>query len=296
MGAANMDITGDPSQNLLAGDSNPGKVLLSAGGVGRNIAEGLSRLGWPVSLITALGNDDWAERLRRDCTAAGIDLQNSVVYPSSRTSTYLCINDAAGNVAAAVADMQILELLSPAMVAPLVPALNTGAAVVLDANLREDTLCYLAEHLTVPIAADSVSARKAGKLKPILRYLSVLKPSIPEAEQLTGMQIRDDEELRAAAERLIELGVKRVFLSLGSRGVYATDGEQAVCLPCVPGKIINTNGCGDVFLAAAIAALLDGWNTEKAARYALTAAAVNAGSKCAVSTELSREKLLGMLE
>ena len=74
IGGVNMDIAGTPAAELRGGDSNPGRVTLSPGGVGRNIAENLSRLGRRVSLITVLGDDAYAGAIREHCRNVGIDL------------------------------------------------------------------------------------------------------------------------------------------------------------------------------------------------------------------------------
>ena len=113
IGGVNMDISGTPAETLRPGDSNPGRVSLSPGGVGRNIAENLSRLGRRVSLITILGNDPYADVIREHCRNVGIDLSMSFTDPLGRTSTYLCLNEQNGDLHAAIADMAICEQLTP---------------------------------------------------------------------------------------------------------------------------------------------------------------------------------------
>ena len=77
IGAVNMDLAGTPTNPLREGDSNPGHITLTPGGVGRNIAENLRLLGRKVSLITIMGDDPYAEMIREHCLKAGIDLQYS---------------------------------------------------------------------------------------------------------------------------------------------------------------------------------------------------------------------------
>ena len=72
VGGVNVDIAGTRDTKLLSGDSNPGRVTVTLGGVGRNIAENLSRLGNRVQLITALGGDAHAARVQESCESLGI--------------------------------------------------------------------------------------------------------------------------------------------------------------------------------------------------------------------------------
>ena len=292
IGAVNMDLSGTPANELRMGDSNPGKITMSPGGVGRNIAENLRLLGRKVSLITIMGEDTYADVIREHCLNAGIDLQYSFTDPLGRTSAYLCINEQNGDLNAAVSDMTICDELTPARLEPLLPVLNHGSMVIADANLPEETLAWIAKKITVPIAADPVSVSKAPRLLPLLSRLTLLKPNIPEAELLTGMTIRGDLNLSRAADALHRLGVKRVYISLGSRGVWADDvREGGMLIPCAPGTIVNTTGCGDAFVAAAADAFLNGLDTMDAARRALAASAICAEDNAAVSPKLSQEAI-----
>ena len=292
IGAVNMDLAGTPTNPLREGDSNPGRITLTPGGVGRNIAENLSLLDRKVSLITIMGNDPYAQMIRDHCLKAGIDLQYSFTEPRENTSAYLCINGQDGDLNVAVSDMSICDKLTPDKLEPLLPVLNHGSMVIADANLPEETLAWLAKHITVPMAADPVSVSKAARLKPLLSRLTLLKPNVPEAELLTGMTIGGDADLPKAADALHRLGVQRVYISLGGKGVWADDArEGGVLLPCIPGPVVNSSGCGDAFVAAAADAYLSGLNTMQAADRALAASAICAEDSAAVSPKLSNKAI-----
>lgn len=292
IGAVNMDLSGTPAGQLREGDSNPGRITLSPGGVGRNIAENLRLLGRQVSLITIMGEDAYADVIREHCINAGIDLQYSFTDPLGRTSAYLCVNEQNGDLHAAVSDMAICDELTPDKLEPLLPVLNHGSMVIADANLPEATLAWIAAHVTVPVAADPVSVSKAARLKPLLSRLTLIKPNIPEAELLTGLSIRGEMNLGRAADVLHRLGVQRVYISLGADGVWADDvREGGAIIPCAPGTIVNTTGCGDAFVAAAADAYLNGLGTMEAARRALAASAICAEDPAAVSSRLSPEAI-----
>ena len=292
IGAVNMDLSGTPAAALRPADSNPGRISLSPGGVGRNIAENLRLLGRRVSLITIMGDDTYAGIIREHCLNVGIDLQYSFTDPLGRTSAYLCINEQNGDLHTAVADMAICEQLTPEKLEPLLPVLNHGSMVMVDANLPAETIEWIAGKITVPVAADPVSVSKAGRLKPLLPGLTLIKPNVPEAELLTGVSIQGDMNLSRAASVLHSMGVRRVYISLGARGVWADDArEGGMMLPCAPGPVLNTTGCGDAFVAAAADAYLNGLGTFDAARRALAASAICAGDSAAVCRTLSQEAI-----
>ena len=291
IGGVNMDIAGTPEAALRTGDSNPGRVTLSPGGVGRNIAENLCRLGRKVSLITVMGGDAYAEMIREDCRNLGIDLHCSVMDPMGRTSTYLCLNEQNGDLHAAVADMAICEELTPEKLAPFLPEINRGEFLIADANLSERTLEWIAENVTIPMAADPVSVAKATRLRPLLRRLAFLKPNLQEAGILAGFAPEEYGSYTRVADALHAQGVARVFLSLGGEGVWADDGREGALLSCAPGAIVNTSGCGDAFVAAAADAYLRGMGTMDCARRGLAAAAICAEDPAAVSPRMSEEEI-----
>lgn len=112
-GGVNIDIGAHSFAPLRAKDSNPGKVELSLGGVGRNIAHNMRLLGVPTYLLTAVGGDSRASQVEESCKELGIDLSHALRVPDGRTSTYVFVGDSDGDMAVAVADMEICEKLTP---------------------------------------------------------------------------------------------------------------------------------------------------------------------------------------
>ncbi|MEX2320946.1 MAG: PfkB family carbohydrate kinase, partial [Saccharospirillum sp.] len=225
LGGANVDLTGRCHATYRSGDSNPGSLSQSAGGVGRNIAENLAHLGHDVTLITLLGNDNNGDWLHQRIAAAGIRTDGLLRHPSLPTSTYLAMNDHKGQLIGALADMGIAEALAPEILAPMRSTLVAADAVVVEANVPEATLDWLA---TLPLKgtlyADAVSTAKAPRLKPLLPHLTVLKVNCSEAGSLLG---ETDIEPEILASQLLARGVKTVALSLGRDGLMlCTDQHQ----------------------------------------------------------------------
>ena len=268
IGGTNMDISGSPRLPLNLHDSNPGTVTLRPGGVGRNMAHDLRLLGQKVSLITALGDDLFGAELRRSCEALGIDLRLALTVPGMRSSTYLYVSTETGEMLAGIADMDVVAELTPERLAQRLEAIHTFDAAVVDANLSAEALAFLAGRLRVPLYADPVSPAKAPRLLPLLPRLRAFKPNLLEARCLTG-----ETEPEDAARALLQMGVQRVFLSLGAEGLLAAEGEMLLHLACEPGPVVNTNGAGDAAMAAIVWADLRGLSLEACARAALRAGA-----------------------
>jgi len=296
VGAANIDIGGFPRGRIALQDSNPGRVVLSAGGVGRNIACNLSRLGIEAHLVAPLGTDAFADIVRADCARAGVDTGLCFTFAGAASSAYLFIADLGGDMQLAVNDMDICLRMTPKALAARVDALNAMDAVILDANLPEETISFLAARVRVPLIADAVSAAKVHRLLPALPRLRALKPNAIEASALTGLPVRDRASAEAAVCKLVEMGVERAFITLGERGVCAADAEDVAFIPGATVQMVNATGAGDAFTAALAWAELTGLDLRQSALAGLAAASMAVEAEETVNPRLTRAALLKRMD
>lgn len=291
VGGINIDICGRSEGPLIARDSNPGTIRLSMGGVGRNIAHNLSLLGMPVRMLTALGDDEYARIARSACREAGIDLSRARRVPGGRTSSYLFIAGPEGDMALAVCDAALAEKVDVPYLQRKLPLLNRAAAVVLDGNLMPEAIEFLGQNCRAPLFADPVSVTKGHRLEPVLSRLHTIKPNLLEALALTGAQTAEE-----AAGCLLDRGLKRVFVSLGERGLLCAEPGRQLQLPCPPTELKNATGGGDAMMAALVTGFLAGWDLEKTGRFALAVSSLAVESEETINPALSFQAALKRAE
>ena len=291
VGGANMDVGGIPRQPLIPADSNPGRVRTSLGGVGRNIAHNMALLGLDARLLTVLGDDMYARHIADSCAELGIDLSNSLRLPGAATSTYVYIADPSGDMRLAIADMEIYDSLTPELLAARAGWLGRAQALVLDTNIPEASIAWLCDHVEAPIFADPVSVTKAGKLRQVLGRIHTLKPNRLEAELLSGVAITDESSLNRAVDKLLDTGLKRVFLTLGAEGVLAADQNTRLRLKGRAQRIVNTTGSGDAFTAALVWAWLRRADLGESARAGMAAAAIAMAGEETINPAMSEDSL-----
>ncbi len=291
VGGVNVDIGGRSHGPLVAADSNPGSVSITLGGVGRNIAHNLSLLGTDVRLLTAYGDDLNGERVAASCSSLGIDLSHALRISGAATSTYLYLTGPDGEMALAVSDMEICSRITPAYLAANLGLLQNAQVIVADTNIPAESLQYLADTCNVPLFIDPVSTKKAEKLLPILGKIHTLKPNKLEAELLSGVKIETAEDVKRAADRLLQLGIHRLFISLGADGVYAAMEGSAVQLPNLPGRMVNTTGCGDAFMAAITWAFMEEMGLERSGIAGLAAGSIAMESAQTINPNMSADAL-----
>ena len=291
VGGVNIDIGGRSFGPVVSGDSNPGAITTSLGGVGRNIAHNLALLGADVRLFSACGDDLYGQQILTSCADLGIDASHMLRLSGLPTSTYLYIADSEGEMALALSDMEICKRITPGYLAGKLTLLQNARAVVADTNIPAESLAYLAEHCTQPLFCDCVSTAKAEKLRPILHRIHTLKPNRLEAELLSGVTIREPKDAEKAAAALLEKGVHRVFLSMGAHGVYAATKAERCWVATLPGIMVNTTGCGDSATAALVWAYLEGTNLHDTALACVAAGAITMESEETINPAMSAAAL-----
>ncbi len=293
VGGANTDIAGFTERPLVSRDSNPGHVRVSAGGVGRNIAENLARLGVATHLVAAFGEGHDARALVEACQAAGVDVVE-VPAPGVPASRYLAILDDAGDLALAVNDMRATESLTPEALGAHASLLSGAAAIVLDANLAAETLGSLAERFGgVPLLLDCVSVPKVSRARSILGALWAVKANMAEALALSEAEAATPLE---AARGCVRAGAARAFVTAGADGVaWATPEGEGTFVP-PPLEVVNATGAGDAFTAGLVYALLVGSDARRAALLGSAMSRLALGSQQTVSPEISERRALQTME
>lgn len=297
VGGANIDISGAPFRALKQRDSNPGLVTSSAGGVGRNIAENLARLGVPVKLLTVVGDDVYGDKLLADTGRAGVDIGCVRRLPGESTGIYLSVLDENRDMAVAVSSMEILNRLDAGYLRENHELLEGGEFAVFDANLTPEALeCGTGLIAGQKKYLDLVSVTKALRVKSLLGRFYCIKPNRLEAEALTGFSAASPPGLRRNAEYFHETGVSKVFITCGTDGVYFSDGTERGIVKAVSTHVGSATGAGDAFVAGILHAELTGLSTAEAAVFGTGAALLALASGETVSKSISPESVRRTME
>ena len=292
IGGANIDIFGF-CQDIVRKDANRGRIVIRQGGVARNIAENLARLGADVALMTALGDDPLTQMLKGTLDQAGVDISQSFMFSGVGSSTHLAILGPDGSMDIAVNDMQAIEQITPEYIFSHTDYIRQFDIIVPDANLPAGTLTYLCKSFCEKtFVFDPVSTVKAEKMRNSLGKFDVLKMNALEAQHLSGLH---NPEL--AARELVKRGAQKVYVTLGEHGALCADanGENRR-IQALPMTAINATGAGDAFTACVALGELEGWDIERCLNFATVCASMTIHCDSAVRPDLSYEKVESMLK
>lgn len=283
VGGANLDVKARSHAAVVAGTSNPGAVTLSPGGVGRNVAENLARLGTPVHLVSAVGRDDHGEQVLAATASAGVDV-SLVRRTDESTGTYVALLHPDGELSAAVSAMAATSTLDPDDVRAADAVIRAAGLVVLDGNLRADTLRTawdLAVAASVPVVLDPVSVPKAAALAPLLDGSRPLLAISPNADELAVLGPAADLHAR---------GVEQVWVRRGRDGsTLSVSGDLVELAAPAVHEVVDVTGAGDAMLAAYCHGLLAGETPARAAALGHAAAALTVVSAHTVRPDLTDE-------
>ncbi len=295
IGAAGLDVKVYPrDQTIELAQSNPAGLRWSWGGVARNIAENLVRLGAEVHFVTAVGDDQLGRALLQALGTLGIHTESSIIVPDKPLCAYVALHHHDKRPWLAFEDMDVIRALTPAHIHRLRGLIKTVDMVCIDANLSAhtlETLFRLTRRFDVPVCADPTTAMLAPRLHPYLPDITVITPNKEEAEALVGLPMDTLEAVNAGARRLVQLGVQLAVVTLGEEGlVYATS-EESGRLPTLVQEVVDPVGAGDALTAAVAYGLMEDMSPEEAVRLGLTAAAQTAMCHETVCPHLSLEML-----
>ncbi|HIQ02487.1 MAG TPA: ribokinase [Anaerolineales bacterium] len=297
IGAAGLDVKGRVTGPLQMGTSNPGRIRRSPGGVARNIAENLARLGVEVTFISAVGEDWTGHHILQQTQQAGVDVRHVLVRPDLHTGTYLALQDQERQLIVGLDDMAGLEAITPRYLNDRRRLFRDARMVVVDANLSPATLqtvFRLADQYGRPVCADPTSTVLAARLRPFLDQLHLATPNLEEAGALLGEMGAGSAPI-SMARRLVAEGGDLAVVTLAEEGLCYATAEESGHLPAITAPIVDRTGVGDALTAAVIFGLLEGLPPSEAVRLGLSAAALTLQCQETVCPGLSLERLYGQL-
>ena len=249
-----------------------GRFELNPGGKGANQAVAAARAGAAVALVGAVGADEFGARLVDDLAAEGVDTAGILTLPRAASGVAAIVVDERGENQIAVASGANHGLTADDVAKAFERLDLSGARCALFSFELEDEVVLAGAALAAARGMTLVvNPAPARALAPgLLELRPILTPNQGEAAQLTG---NDDPE--AAAVALVDSGAAAALVTGGARGAWvAAEGRvERIAAPAV--EALDTTGAGDTFNGVLAAGLARGWPLERAARWAVDAAALS---------------------
>ncbi|XP_044211407.1 pseudouridine-5'-phosphate glycosidase isoform X3 [Thunnus albacares] len=202
IGGINVDfIAKGKTQTLLFGQTNPGSVCQSFGGVGRNIADSLSRLGYKPLFISATGADSHSDAVLNYCKH--MNTSGVARLQDQSTATYCAVITESGELSLGLGDMDVHQQITEHYVSQFEKQLSSATLVCLDGNIPVSTIdyvCSVAKKHNINVWYEPTDSEKACKpfLSDAWKSLSYSSPNLAELctmNKTLGIQTPEGESL-----------------------------------------------------------------------------------------------------
>lgn len=288
IGAQNIDIFAKSNEEYTLHDSNPSKIHIAFGGVGRNIAENVKRLGNEVHFITVFGDDFFSKSAHESLKKMGIDTTNSLFKKNHSTSVYLGIMDQENDLFLGLNDMEITKELNPDFLKTKATFIKEFSTIIIDNNLETEALHYLLNtYQDKTIIMDAVSAKKAVKLNDYLDKISLLKLNKIELAALS-----DKSETISRIKDLHKKGAKTLLITNQDKDIILSTKEGMITRKTLSiDTIVNATGAGDAFLSGFVHGILHNFSDNEKLKYADIVAHISLQSNNSTSELLNRSEV-----
>ena len=224
------------------------KYNVGPGGKGCNQAVAIARLGAKVNFISKIGRDSYGELALNTLTKNKINTESVIQDENLQTGVAGILVDknsgknAINVIVGAPSTLKIAEIDKHIDIIKNSKIFLTQLEVPKDVTLHCLKTAKENGCLTIlnPAPASEIS-------KEFYKNIDYFTPNETEAEFYTGIKITNEKEAKQAADKLINLGIKKIIITLGEKGLFYSDGKEEIYLQATPVKAIDTTGAGDAF-------------------------------------------------
>jgi ribokinase len=265
VGSANMDLTTFTDQFPRPGETIFGREFnLGFGGKGANQAVAARLCGAEVSMVARVGDDLFGEATVRNFRAMGIDTTHVRVTPGVSSGVAPIFVDSSGQNRILVVK-GANDCVTPADVDAAADVLRGADVIVLQLEIPVETVYYTLQFARTngirsilnPAPGQPLDLQRAG----VADYLI---PNETEAEALAGIAVRNVDDARRCAQRMIEQGARRAIITLGSQGALLAGTEAMEHIPPFAVEPVDTTGAGDAFIGSLGVFLASGFEEREA--------------------------------
>lgn len=287
LGVSVYDIFGFTDCNYREKDSNPGRVCVSFGGVCRNIAENMARVGVNTKFITIVGDDEKGKCLLEDAKSKNMDVSDALIIEGGSTPTYMAILDECGELRSAIVDMKITDQMSTEFIDSKAEIIKNAEYMVLDVD-NPKILEYILANFkgTTNFIVDSVSASKVLCVKDLIHDIHTFKPNRHEAEVLCGFEIQSKEDVKKAGRYFRSLGIENVFISLDADGIYYNNGVEEGIVKANRIPVVNVTGAGDSCVAGLVHGYMNEMSITDTVKYSIAMSAITISHEQTIHPEM----------
>ena len=263
-----------------------------AGGKGFNQGIAAHKAGGEVVMITKVGNDSLAKVAYEAMDAVGLSKEHVFVNEEVATGTALvCVGEDSGQNQIIIVP-GACNTITEEDLAQVRELIESSAYVLLQLEVNQDAnerVARMAKEKGVRVIINTAPYQPMED--EFLKGAYLVTPNEVEAEEFTGIAVKDLESADRAAAVFFAKGVENVLITLGSRGVYLATKDRSEIIPGFRVDAIDTTGAGDAFNGGLLAALSEGKELRQAIPFAQAVAALSVQRLGTTASMPTREEI-----
>ncbi|MBC3927275.1 ribokinase [Undibacterium sp. CY21W] len=297
VGSVNMDLVFRTPRMPAVGETLLGHEFRQIpGGKGANQAVAAARQGADVSFIGAVGDDGFGDFSQQCLAKEGININHLARVAGVATGVAgILVEDNGSNsivlAAGANATLNVnqIEAATSAIGAAqlLLCQLETPIATVTSA-------IAIAHAQGVKVVLNPAPAQQLDPA--LLKQVDYLIVNETEASQLSGISVTSQASAQQASERLLDLGVGTVLLTMGGDGALITQTGSSEFIPAIKVDVVDTTAAGDTFVGAFAVGIANGLSVSDASREAQYTAALTVTKLGAQTSIPHRHEVLDFMK
>lgn len=261
----------------IPGETVKGSMFkMGPGGKGFNQGVAAHKAGAELVMVTKLGKDSFANVALDTMDALGMKKDHVFITDQTETGIALILVDEKSSQNEILIVPGACATITEEDVNSLEDVIKESAYVLLQLEVNQDAnemIADMANKYGCKVIMNS--APYAPMTDEFISKLYMVTPNEVEAEEITGIPVNDLDGAKKAAEYFRTKGVEKVVITLGSRGVFVSDGEVEEIIPAFHVDAVDTTGAGDAFNGGLLAALSKDQSLPEAVRFGQAVAALS---------------------
>ena len=242
---ADLSFSGDKipvSGETILGDN----YNIGPGGKGCNQAIAISRLGGKVNFISKIGDDDYGKLAINSLQKNKIDTKNIIISKKHKTGVAgIHVDKNTGKNAITVVRGAPTSLTKEEIDIKII---KQSKIFLTQLEVPLDVTLYCLKIAKEKNLLNILNPAPACKLsKDFFKLIDYFTPNETEAEFYTGIKIKDKDDAKESAKKLVNMGIKNVIITLGEKGLFYTNGKEEIYINASKVSAIDTTGAGDAF-------------------------------------------------
>ena len=224
------------------------KYNVGPGGKGCNQAIAIARLGGKVNFISKIGKDSYGELALNTLKKNNINIENIIQDEKLQTGVAGILVDQNSGKNAINVIVGAPSFLKVSEIEKQINLIKSSKIFLTQLEVPKDVTLHCLKTAKENGCITILNPAPASEItKEFFSKIDYFTPNETEAEFYTGIKITNEKEAKQAAEKLLNLGIKKVIITLGEKGLFYTDGKEETYLKASSVKAIDTTGAGDAF-------------------------------------------------